>query len=279
MPEGPEVASITSELRKLMVGKTIVTVGMVQWKNGRFLKGVEVALERVAFPLRVDYIGCKGKQILFRFSEIIGDSPVKWYGLSSLGMTGFWAITEESHAHIDFGFDDGTHVYYCDSRRFGNFTLTDDECQFQTILADLAPSFTGDEEYRITLDVFAARTRACKQKFLVVALMDQHCICSSIGNYLLSELMYATRLHPDIRCSDLTSAQIESLYANAVDLTERSCTAGGMSMSDYRKPDGSQGSFINQLAVYNKSVTPDGHVVTSSKGRHGRKIHWDPLAV
>ena len=273
MPEGPECASITDGLRLLLVGQSINLIGMVPWKSSKFFRGLELALSQITFPLFVERVDCKGKQIFFIFRDA---SDKHWYALSNLGMTGFWSSEEESHAHLDFQLENSTHVYYCDARRIGNFVLTNNKSHFQGVLDELAPSILGHDEI-CTEEIFATRLQACKQKYLVPCLMDQHLICSGIGNYLLSEVLYATRLHPETRCHQLTSLQVQQLYHNIVAIMQQSYTTGGMSMKDYRKPDGSKGTYMFSLAVYNKTTTPDGHQVVKTTGKHQRSIFWDPL--
>jgi formamidopyrimidine-DNA glycosylase len=274
MPEAPEVSLIADGLSKLLVGQTIDAVAVTPWQGTKFLRGFEAAAARVCWPLTGVTVANKGKQIYMLFSEV--ETGKKWYALSHLGMTGCWSRVEEKHAHLTLIIRGQGEVHYCDARKFGNFVLLDDQATFQGVLDALAPSLLGSSD-RITLDVFRSNLRRCRQRYLIVCLLDQHLIVSGIGNYLASELLYATRLHPEIRCSQLTETQVDALYHTAVDLCDRSYRAGGMSMKDYRMVDGSQGSFLTQLKVYQRSVTPDGHPITKSTGKHGRAVHWDQL--
>ena len=208
MPEGPECIRIAEGLCKVLLSQSIVAIEISLVETPRFFNGLEATLGNVVFPLSVDKVDCKGKQIYFHLKE--ATSGKKWYALSNLGMTGVWSLQREPHTHLELLLESGKSIYYCDARRIGNFRLLEDQTEFQSVLDSLAPSFLGDNP--ITLDTFTTNLRKCNKSYLAPCLTNQHKICSCIGNYLLSEIFYATRLHPEIRCNQLTDAQIQDLY-------------------------------------------------------------------
>ncbi len=83
------------------------------------------------------------------------------------------------------------------------------ESEFNKIIDELEGGFIG--QYLITEEKFISNVKNCKKNYLAKVLIDQHRICSGVGNYLLSEIFYACKLNPNIRCSELSDSQIKKI--------------------------------------------------------------------
>ena len=85
-----------------------------------------------------------------------------------------------------------------------------------------------------------------------IALLDQS-IVNGIGNIYASEALYAARISPLRECCSLSKQEISNLI-NAVRKTlQKAIDAGGSTLRDYRKPDGSMGYFQHMHCVYGKA--------------------------
>ena len=271
MPEAAEVHLIARELHQRLAGQRVVLVDVTAFEGVRFFKGLAEALAQVAFPLTVDSVAAKGKQLYLHCHDA-SDRP--WFVLHHLGMTGYWSLQPEPHDHLRLSLEDGTTLYYCDSRKFGNFQLLSDRAAFDRELASLAPSLLDPAA---TYEEFEQRLRKHSGKYLLPCLLDQRCLLSGVGNYLASEGLYAASLHPEVRCGQLSSLQAQALWDGLRSLATRAVAAGGMTMRDYRHLDGSKGSFAEQLQVYGRVTTPEGQAVRKDTGKHGRSVYWDPV--
>lgn len=123
-------------------------------------------------------------------------------------------------------------------------------------------------------------------------LMKQN-IVSGVGNYILSECLYDTKLHPLIECKDLTKKQAKNLYNNIVEIMIKSIKYKGVSIRDYRPltqrkerndecgtgggDNTIKGTGQKHLKVYKQNKDPNGYSIeVIKKGPHGRAIHWCP---
>lgn len=272
MPEGPEVASIAKGLHKLLCDSSIDYIAIV---GGRFEKLPPKQIEEVVFPLTVQRVYCKGKLIVFELQDGLHRSLTAF---STLGMTGQWVIESSKHSALQFHYISPAGVegslYYCDVRRFGTFMFEHDQKAVTKRLNKIAYGFIG--ECIISFEQFASNIKKHSSKSLLKCLMDQHSLASSIGNYLVAEILYATRLHPEITCGRLTSDQVRELYDGCLRIVTASYEKGGVSIRDYKHVSGAKGEYGPLLAVYGRSVDPIGNPVIKSLGSHGRTIHWVP---
>jgi formamidopyrimidine-DNA glycosylase len=131
-------------------------------------------------------------------------------------MDGVWAFEHEKHAHFRFDFGltpdaiEGISVYYV-NQRFGEFHILTSEQELANEVNKLAPGFLGrfllsQEEWMFRISKFSGR------KMLRKALMEQDSLCSGIGNYLLAEILYYAKLHPNITIGELSPEQKTDLY-------------------------------------------------------------------
>jgi formamidopyrimidine-DNA glycosylase len=231
MPEGPEIHSIVDELRPLLVGKTIEAFEWTQYSE-KHLVEIPQQVEGIIWPLLIQRIRVKGKAIIFELCEV--ESGKQWWFFNGLGMTGYWSFVEDKWTQIGLQFTDAKPMYFVDQRRMGSFEVIGNPVVARCKLNRIKNSWLG-HEFLITREEF--RADLMKRKgYLVACLIAPDKICSGIGNYLLAEVMYASRLHPEIKCNQLTDAQIETLFAEIETIMKRSYTEGGMTIRDYRTP-------------------------------------------
>ena len=84
-----------------------------------------------------------------------------------------------------------------------------------------------------------------------VALLDQ-AIINGIGNIYASEALFDAELNPTRAANSLNIRDCERLVDSIRKILKQAIDAGGSSIHDYRKPDGSLGYFQNMHCVYNK---------------------------
>ena len=265
MPEGPEVLCITDQLDFYLNGRILSSL---EW-----IKGDEESVFEL--PVKIIRVSCKGKLIIF---ECRNQKNQKNWIVNSLRMTGNWSLTENKYtrvifnlvSNIDLGIFDITQLYFNDVRQFGTFEFIDDRDEYKEIIDSISYGFIGD--YIITYDDFHNSIKKQKKSFLVSKLMDQKSICSGIGNYLLSEILYSCRFHPEIRCSDLDDNLIKRLYDICMNIITTSYRNGGLMIQDYTGLNGQNGCYEKYIQVYGRSQDSQGNRVYKIKGKHGRSI-------
>ncbi|MEW5421547.1 bifunctional DNA-formamidopyrimidine glycosylase/DNA-(apurinic or apyrimidinic site) lyase [Amorphus sp. 3PC139-8] len=265
MPELPEVETVRRGIAPHLVGHVI--------------RSVEQRRPDLRFPFpegfvtrlsghEVTELGRRAKYLLAR----LDDGTVL---LMHLGMSGSFRIESSGanampgdfhlarsknpvHDHVVFLLDDGTRIIYNDPRRFGYMTLiAPDALAVHPLLKDLGVEPVGED---LTGAYLAARF-AGKATSLKAALLDQRLI-AGLGNIYVCEALWRAKLSPrraagTIAKTDGTATVRADRLAHAIKaVIADAIVAGGSSLRDYVRADGSLGYFQHTFAVYDREHEP-----------------------
>jgi len=163
-----------------------------------------------------------------------------------------------AHDHVVFYFDSGARVIYNDARRFGYMTLMmPQEMDAHPLLRDLGPEPLGDDLTPIHL---AERGRGRIQP-LKSFLLDQRNV-AGLGNIYVCETLHRARLSPFAPAGRLATAsgrpsvRAKRLAAAIPEVLGEAIAAGGSSLRDHRRADGTLGYFQHAFAVYDRADEP-----------------------
>jgi formamidopyrimidine-DNA glycosylase len=262
MPELPEVETVRRGLAPAMEG-------------AKFTK-VEVRDRRLRWPLAKDFekrisgktvegLGRRAKYLLADLSS--GDVL-----LMHLGMSGSFRVGEDakpgayyhekskskSHDHVVFHMSNGRTVTFNDPRRFGSMKLVPRAAfDNEKLLRALGPEPLGNEFDAAVL----ARACAGKKTSLKAAISDQR-VVAGLGNIYVCEALFRARLSPKRQASTIADrkgqpneravALVDAIKAVLKDAIE----AGGSSLRDHRRADGSLGDFQHNFRVYDREGEP-----------------------
>ncbi len=247
MPELPEVETVKGGLERAVLG-------------GR-IKGLRVNRYDLRIPVPQDLgqrlsaqtiheISRRGKYIIMH----IGDS----YAVLHLGMSGririFAAASDyeaRKHDHIIFEMEDGGLFAFEDPRRFGMFYLAgDDGWAVERPFSQMGPE-PLDDEWTGTHFYNAINKRKAPIKGL---LLDQ-AIVAGLGNIYVCEALYGAGVDPRRGGDSISKAEADKIVVQSKQVLERAIAAGGSTLRDYQKTDGSLGYFQYGFQVYDR----DGH--------------------
>jgi formamidopyrimidine-DNA glycosylase len=293
MPELPEVETVRRGLQPVM--------------ESAHVTAVEQRRPDLRFPFPDDFparitdrdilsVGRRAKYLLLHLDN--GDVLI-----CHLGMSGSFRIEEETGAAMPGSFHhprskDGKHdhvvfhlrgadgvarrVIFNDPRRFGFMLLAPAEAlETHPLLAGLGVEPTGNAlDGRLLADLLRDRRSPLK-----AALMDQRLI-AGLGNIYVCEALWRARLSPKRiagsiagrpgttpeRCRRLAEA-IRAVIAEAVE-------AGGSSLRDYVRADGSLGYFQHSFKVYDREgeacIRPDCGGTIKRIVQSGRSTFYCP---
>lgn len=244
MPELPEVETVTNAIAKGIGYSNIVRVVV---NNNSFREKIPDDLgPRITGAKIVSY------KRLAKYIIIGLDNGLSliWH----LGMSGKVKISDElpekldKHDHVVIETDAGFLVFN-DTRRFGLLTYCEtDQLEKHHLLAK-----SGLDPFDSALDGSYLLEKLHKKKIPIkVALLDQH-IINGIGNIYASEILYAARISPLRRADQITLDEANLLVEKTREVLNQAIKAGGSTIHDYKKPDGSLGYFQNMHCVYNKT--------------------------
>jgi formamidopyrimidine-DNA glycosylase len=262
MPEGPEVKITADCLDFYLYHSKLLGITVT---GGKFINNPILGLTDLTYPLIFSSVCSKGKMLIFSFTNTLTKMFV------GLGMTGHFGFVKQKHTHLEFILESDplfpNRLYFSDQRRFGNIYFS------KLNLSDkLAPCLFSIEEKEFLLRAGKIKTK----KDILSVLLDQEKICSGIGNYLVVEILYESKISPFRLFESILLEELSTLYKGIKKIALLSYKQKGLSISDFVLPTGQKGTFISFLQVYNKSETSKGESVISSFGSHKRTIWWVP---
>lgn len=245
MPELPEVEVLKNELI-VILNKKIINIKT----SNKNLHGKKI-------PDMNSLIGDKFTNIYRRNKYLILESS-HYYLVVHLGMTGQLKfednIPDEKHIHIIISFSDKV-LYYKDIRRFGSISLYDKNT-FPNYL--IIPLFTklGVEplspEFTIeTLNKYIDDSKSSSKSFI----MNGNYICG-IGNIYASEILFLSKISPQIPINSISIEQRNFLFKNIIDVLSKAILMGGSTISDFVHLNGQKGSMQEHYYVYGRTNQP-----------------------
>jgi len=277
MPELPEVETVRRGLEPAMEG-------------ARFAK-VEVHRGDLRWPLPADFakrlegttvtgMGRRAKYLLADLSS--GDVLVM-----HLGMSGSFRVSHAgqerapgnyhherpkhaAHDHVVFHMSNGATVTFNDPRRFGSMKLVPRaKLEQEPLLRSIGPEPLGNEFDAAML----AKACAGKKTSLKAALSDQR-VVAGLGNIYVCEALFRARLSPKRRASTIAdrngkpNGRAAALVEAIKTVLHDAIKAGGSSLRDHRRADGSLGDFQHNFQVYDC----EGKPCPSCKGKVKRVV-------
>lgn len=249
MPELPEAETMRRYLSRLVVGTVIRQVEVLRQGS---LKGQRAdEFRRLVQGKTIGSIGRRGKALILELSEGMGM-------IFRLGMSGrliyhphATAVQSaecgvQSHDRVIFCLEDGGRLVFQDLRGFGKVRAMPQQ-EVGDELKGLGVEPLGRQFTWESLEEALRRTKMPVK----VALLDQSRVCG-VGNIYASEILHRCGVHPGRRPQDLRQEEWRKMALAMKQVLREAIRAGGSSISDYLKPDGSPGGYQNRLRVYGR---------------------------
>jgi formamidopyrimidine-DNA glycosylase len=242
MPEGPEVQSIVTDLKNLIVGRRVLDLQTYEYTRRLFGDAdIDQLRERIAGAEIVD-VRRLGKFVIFHLSLGI------WMVIH-LRMTGqvFLRSDIPKYCRMTLKLEGGGDLHLADVRTFATCELIDSgematfKSQKQIGVDTLSPAFS-------LRDLQAALK---SQRLLPAVLLDQTKI-SGLGNIYVNESLFAAGINPLRKADSLTKQEINKLHKAIVATLAKAVKNRGTTFSDYRLPGGEMGSFQKYLNVFRR---------------------------
>lgn len=260
MPEGPEVKIASTYYNE-------------------FFKGSE----NIQFELLTEYYETKYFDVFETIQKHLGKSFQPTYTIGKnlfiplknkqtfnfhLGMTGGWNEQNVKHCHFRV-YSGAKELFFRDVRKFGKMRILENEDipKKHNIEFDLLNDLHHFENHYSHL-----KTKINPKKSVCSALMNQS-LFPGVGNYIKSEALYATKLHPEKKWGELSEKKIKELILNTQDIMQRSYSTGGAELKDFKNPF-NESTF--SLQVYGKEIDAKGNKVKSLLTSDQRKSWFCP---
>ena len=284
MPELPEVETIRRDLAKVLVGKKITAIQII---NKSPIKESAKKFKKTLLNKKVKNIERIGKLMMLDLSD--GN-----YLLVHLKMTG-QLIYRHGHQIIEGGhnlpvfkendlptkytwvawkFNDGSKLYFNDMRKFGYLKVVSKK-EKENIAAKygiepLTKNFTL-ANFKKVLD---------KRKTSIKAVLLNQALVAGIGNIYADEICFAASIRPDISVAKMSEAEIKKVFTASEAILKKAIAHKGTTFKDYVNAHGGKGNFSDYLQVYQrdgeKCLRCKKGIITKNKVS-GRSSHYCPV--
>jgi formamidopyrimidine-DNA glycosylase len=266
VPELPEVETVRRGLEPVLTGRRFRRVE--QRRPDLRFPFPERFVERLRGQ-RVDTLTRRAKYLLAHLSN--GEVLVMHLGMSGrftvanpgedgsvLGEYIYETAGVAAHDHVRFEMEGGATITYNDPRRFGFMLLVPgDSLESHALFSGLGVEPLGNA---LNAEYLASRAHRRKTD-LKAFLMDQRNV-AGLGNIYVCEALNQAGLSPERPAASLATvsgkptARTERLVPAIRSVLERAILAGGSTLRDYRKADGSSGAFQESFLVYGREGEP-----------------------
>ena len=263
MPELPEVETVRLGLAPFLVGNAFARVEQRR-PDLRFPLPKHFAKRLVG--RKIEALDRRAKYLLARLDS--GEVLVMHLGMTGRfcidradGMRGDVAQAQEKapkHEHIVFHLGDGTVVRYSDTRRFGLMDLIRAErIKGHRLFKDLGVEPLSSV---FTPEWLAERLKG-RATSIKAALVDQRLI-AGLGNIYACETLHRAGISPMKLAGTLATKsgkptkKTGALVASIRAVLEEAIKAGGSSLRDYKRADGTLGRFQHCFKTYGREGKP-----------------------
>jgi len=207
MPELPELEVVRDVLQRRVVGRTITDVRLIPPGGPIVARDLgNMGFERTLSGATIAAVSRRGKFLVFSFTP---DAPPLFLAINPK-LTGRLQLSDPSEkqaakTHLVLGLDDNRQLRYLDQKQMGQLYLTRD------LAAVPGYSGMGPEPFDISLEIF--RERLCPFRGEIKGILTRGEFVAGIGNAYADEILWAARLHPYRKCTQLTPVEVDRLYA------------------------------------------------------------------
>ena len=244
MPELPEVETTRRGIEPHVIGQRVKAV-LVRQDKLRWPVSSELgqALTGQVF----EAVNRRGKYLLLATG--VGRVMIH------LGMSGSLRLVErdtlvKTHDHVDFVLSSERILRYHDPRRFGSIFWLNGDSE-HALIESLGPE-------PLAIDFSAAHLfQKSRGKSVAVKnfLMNSHVVVG-VGNIYANESLYLAGIRPDTPAGKISLARYGRLVERVKQVLNDAIKAGGTTLRDFIREDGSPGYFKQSLHVYGRGGEP-----------------------
>ncbi len=268
MPEGPEIKRSADAIANAIAHRSITDVFFAFDHLKRF--------EETLKQQTVIAVEPRGKALLTRFDNHLNIySHNQLYGLWMVRKAGAYPDTNRQ-LRLAIHTEKKAALLYSAS---DIEVLHNDELETHPFLSRIGPDVLNSET---TVETVIQRltSQTFHRRRLTTLLLDQSFL-SGLGNYLRSEILFASGVHPTLRPVDCSEAQIKKLADRAIALPRQSYETGGITNDLHRvaalKEQGKPRSAY-RFYVFNRDSQPcyqcSTPIIKDASG--GRRYYYCP---
>lgn len=254
MPELPEVETVRRGLAKLVVGRRVVGVDVLN--QGSFPQAAEllvgsqfVGASRRAKLLMLEVDGERRLVVHLKMTGQLVVRGVDDWGGGHPSDSLIGALPDRSTRVIIY-LDDGSTLYFNDQRKFGWMRLMS-ALEADALTADYGPEPMDADAW----PRFAVLARRHDRAVVKAVLLNQ-LVVAGIGNIYADEALWAARVHPASRVGALSDKTLHNLLEAAAEVMTASIELGGSTARNYVDAEGRRGAYLDFAEVFRRQGQP-----------------------
>ena len=154
--------------------------------------------------------------------------------------------------HLMFDLDDGSQLAFSDMRKFATISLLESYDEYLEMARHYGPE---PLQPRLSFGGFMERLQTKPNMMVKPALLDQSLV-AGFGNIYSDEVLWAAGVHPESIVSHIPEKQWNDIFTHGKRILRSAIKHGGDSMGDYRRIDGTGGTFQGMHQVYQRDGQP-----------------------
>ena len=111
------------------------------------------------------------------------------------------------------------------------------------------------------------------KKPIKTLLLDQS-IITGIGNIYADEILFLSKIHPEVAGDKLTKKNLEDIIFNTKKVLEKAILKGGTTIKSYTSAEGVHGLFQEELCIHTKDICPNCQRKVSKIKVGGRSTYY-----
>ncbi|MEJ7623738.1 MAG: DNA-formamidopyrimidine glycosylase [Pyrinomonadaceae bacterium] len=248
MPEGPEVQTIVTALKRCLHKHQISDIHFVSNADRKMLDGSDLdAFRKAVIGQKVVDVKRRGKFIVIQLSSEVNL-------VIHLLMTGQLLLGDPSmhdspprFLRCIFEFTDGQILCIADKSTWVKIqVLRESELNSYAEFLQLGVDVLEESFTPSAFQGLMNRSR------IVHSLLLDQTVVSGLGNIYVNECLFLAGIHPGRRANSFSEGEVLALYFSISHVMREALSHGGTTFSDYRAPSGERGRYQDYLKVFKR---------------------------
>lgn len=259
MPELPEVETVRRGLADIIIGRTVRSTRVIDSPKSfpnspneiqEFLVGARIATVRrrakvLLIDLNSDYTLVTHLKMT---GQLVYRSKSVAFGAGHPSDSLIGELPDRS-TRVVLEFDDGSHLYFNDQRKFGWMKLYP-SIEVPTIhfMKKVGPEPLEDD---FTADMLWERLQRRKNTTIKAAILDQT-VLAGVGNIYADEGLWGAKIHPATRVKDVPRQAIVELWREIREVMSLAIEKGGSTDRNYVSVEGKRGNYLDFARAFRR---------------------------
>lgn len=259
MPELPEVETVRRGLADIIIGRTVRSTRVIDSPKSfpnspsdiqEFLVGARIATVRrrakvLLIDLNSDYTLVTHLKMT---GQLVYRSKSVAFGAGHPSDSLIGELPDRS-TRVVLEFDDGSHLYFNDQRKFGWMKLYPSiEVPTIDFMKKVGPEPLEDD---FTADMLWERLQRRKNTTIKAAILDQT-VLAGVGNIYADEGLWGAKIHPATRVKDVSRQAIAELWREIREVMSLAIEKGGSTDRNYVSVEGKRGNYLDFARAFRR---------------------------